>query len=186
MIKYLILLSFFVGCAPKGVNSCQFNTTIYGQVVKHKNLPLVIYIDYDFPSDFYQDLMDSVREINRDREYIQILKHDTSKSRNFTNELYLKSDWADDEREKQGVTNIWHIASGAIQESDVIINVDDYDYRNSGYSFRTLVTHELLHALGLQHQTDDPDGILYPYLGQYKSRSVTEREYKNLECAYGK
>ena len=186
MIKYLILLMFLAGCSPKAVDSCQFKTTIYGETVKHKSLPVVIYVDESFPSDYYDELTSAVKEINRDRLYIVIYTATTGKTYNYINEIILQKSWPDNNKQTQGITSLWYGSSGRIQETDIQVNVDDYEYSSGIYSFKTLILHELLHGLGMIHQEDDSNGILYPYLAARQVRGMTEREYKNLECAYGK
>lgn len=184
-ILFLTLVCFFAGCAPKLVDSCQFSVNVYGQIIKHKNLPLEIHYPVDLPHDFYLSLQESVAEINRDRKYIELIPATTDRTRNFTSEFYLSSEWEDDRKFEQGKTSVWW-SDSYIREADVAINLDDYNYRADGFSAKTLFTHELLHALGMAHQKDDSAGIMYPYLAINQTRGMTEREYKNLECAYGK
>lgn len=187
MINLFLLLGlcFFTSCAPKAVESCQFSVNVYGQIIKHKNLPLEIHYPVDLPSDFYISLQESVAEINRDRKYVVLTPATTNRTRNFTSEFYLSSEWDDGRTSEQGKTSVWW-SGGYINEADVAINLDDFNYDNDGFSARTLFTHELLHALGMIHQKDDSAGIMYPYLNANQNRGMTEREYKNLECAYGK
>lgn len=185
----LLGLCSLFSCAPKSVDDCEFSTTVYGKRIQHAQLPLVLYVSQDVPQEFFEIMQESATEINRHKSYIVLYRGDIvagTRQRNFTNEVYFVNSWEDDRKVEQGRTHVWWTINSGISETDVLINVDDFDWKLGGFNFKTLITHEFLHALGMKHQNDDNDGIMYPYLAQYQSRGMTEREYKNLECAYGK
>lgn len=179
-------LCLLFGCAPEIGADCQFRTTIYGNLIKQDTLPLKLYVSPSFPTDYMQGLESAAAEINRDREYIQIGKIPTENSRNYVNEIYLVDSWKRESPSELAITTVSWNATGSILETDLLINSQYYNFREDGHSFRRLMVHELLHALGMKHQNDDMWGIMYPYTIANIDQKMTEREYKNLECAYGK
>lgn len=179
---------FFFSCTPKKGDSCQFNANVYGDRITHQTLPVNLFVNTEVPAEMYEIMKESVKEINRDREYIRLYQSDVAggeKQRNFTNEVYFVTNWEEDRKQEQARTHAWW-RGDSIEETDILINVRTYDWNNGSYNFKTLMTHEFLHALGMMHQESDSSGVMYPYLSQYQVRGMTEREYKNLECAYGK
>lgn len=183
LLAGLCLLS---ACAPKSAEDCQFSKNIYGKIRKHETLPLTLYVSPEFPEDYTQQLMEAAAEINRDRTYVQIYKSYLGHSKNYVNEIYLSYMRDEISENELAVTFVWWSAVGNIKETDIVINSQNYNFREDGHNFKRLMIHELLHALGMLHQEDDPVGIMYPYTFQFANQGMTEREYKNLECAYGK
>lgn len=185
LLAGLCLLS---ACAPKAADDCQFVQNVYGQKIVHKTLPVILYVSTDVPQEFFEIMQSSVAEINRDRTYITLFRGDViggARQRNLTNEVYFENNWPDDRKYEQAVTHSWW-AGEHIGEVDVAFNTDDFNPVFGNINLKTLATHEFLHALGMRHQKDDENGIMYPELGYYQVRGMTEREYKNLECAYEK
>lgn len=190
MVNLILLagLCLLSACAPKAADDCQFVQNVYGQKIVHKTLPVILYVSTDVPQEFFEIMQSSVAEINRDRTYITLFRGDViggARQRNLGNEVYFKDNWDDDRKSEQGVTHVWWNGNH-IGEVDIAFNTDDFDFSSGTLSFRTLAMHEFLHALGMKHQKDDIHGILYPELPYYEVRGMTEREYKNLECAYEK
>lgn len=191
MTKLFLLsgLCFLFSCAPKPADDCQFTLDVYGKKIKHKKIPVVLYVSVDVPHEYFEIMQESVAEINKNRELLVLYRGDVvagPRQRNLANEVYFNSNWEDDRKSEQGRTNIWWTMNSGIQETDVLFNSDDFNFAEGKVSFKTLATHEFLHVLGLKHQEDDKHGIMYPYLPYYEQRGVTDREYKNLECVYGK
>lgn len=65
----------------------------------------------------------------------------------------------------------------AIQEADVIINDENFDFDTGGfdYDFKTVLLHELGHFLGLQHKPTSynrNNTVMYPSIYSYESKPI--------------
>ena len=187
MFKLILLTGLCVlsACAPKTGGECNFRKTVYGKTLKHDTIPVELFIAKDFPADYTEHLLEAVKEINRDREYLKISTGSFSKTKNGYNEIFLVNPWVQHERSFLAVTRAWWSVN-SIVENDMLVNVQDFNYRSDGKSFKSLMVHELLHVLGMKHDDSDPESIMYPYTLVSQREYMTEKEYKNLECAYGK
>lgn len=187
MYKLILLtgLCLLSACAPKAGDDCNFRKNVYGKTLKHDTLPVELFIASDFPTDYTESLQEAVKEINRNREYLKISVGSFSKTKNEKNEIYLVSPWTEFAPSYLALTRGWW-DNGSIAENDMMINVDTFNFRSDGRNFRSLMVHELLHVLGMKHDDSDPESIMYPYTLVSQREYMTEKEYKNLECAYGK
>ena len=97
-------------------------------------------------------------------------------------------------KKQQAQNNHFYNNYGVVKDADIIINTFNFfhfyswrDQNNSRVDFVSLVVHELGHNLGLAHDTNDEENIMYPYLdyGQIRLNisksiiSVVESIYLN-------
>jgi predicted Zn-dependent protease len=86
------------------------------------------------------------------------------------------------------VGNTFISASVWIEEPNehpvVPLSDGDFQYQDSTASMFNVLTHELLHAMGLDHNTTDPTDIMYP-VALSDSQLITTADAEALQGLYG-
>lgn len=172
-------MTLFVSCKPQG-KECLGVKNVYGKYIIVKNLPLTLNVHPSVPDDFYKKTEGAVKEINGIST--KPLLFLTRSKGDHKNNIYLANDWGDRDPFEMGVT-FWRDGTQNIYQAQIYINGANYNFRNDGNSFDSLIRHELLHAIGLTH-SNVRGNLMYPSTPVNTNPKIGEEEIKNVRCLY--
>lgn len=130
-------------------------------------------------------------------------KLNTAPGRDQKNAIYFQPKWESDRSSEQGRTSVYW-AGDEIQEADIRINAADFSYYDksptvligsfarvnkldavtTGYSFESLVLHEMGHFLGLKHR-EDAGTVMATHLAAFANRTqLAGSDQKSVSCEY--
>ncbi len=93
--------------------------------------------------------------------------------------VWMKETWDDDlDPLMLGATvRVYRVDSGTLVEADIALNGVSYDWSvgdmgdcQRSFDLQAVLTHELGHALGLNHNEDDPATVMFPSIGACQTK----------------
>lgn len=209
LVLFVLAASIFSSCAPKPQNDCGFVQNIYGQRISWKeksNVKLIIHnsVPVELRSAIHRAAATwnkqagkNLFEISEDSSQLG-----ASPSRDNKNAIYFLPEWESDRVSEQGRTSVYW-AGDQIQEADIRINAADFSYYNQnpqlligsyglkksgqsvadGYSFESLMLHEMGHMLGLKHR--DGSSVMATRLAAFTDRTqLIAADAESVMCEY--
>lgn len=188
MRKFLLAIFFAsVGCSGCVKITVDHSCDKYSEgnfTVRVRTLPIVIGVDNSFSAEWLSELQAAADTWNEaaGKQVILIEKS--------TNKVYTLYNWKRT-RSEQAFTRVNYIESGAITAANIFINAANFrfyttDGVNNEFHLRSLLIHELGHAIGLGH-INLTKSVMYPYLDANVERiELTDYDKEALGCMYGK
>ena len=209
-----VALTLLSSCSPQKQDDCGFVQNIYGQRISWKSKKLIkVSIHSSMPAALRPAIYRAAAtwEAQAGRKVFEI-SEDSSKltatpNRDEKNAIYFLSNWESDRASEQGRTSVYW-AGDEIQEADIRINAADFSYYDktpaeligsytrvnsgaavtTGYSFESLILHELGHFMGLKHRDNagqDAGTVMSTHLGAFANRTqLAASDQKAVSCEY--
>lgn len=182
--------------ASEAQTDCGFVQNAYGQRVSWKNdIPITIYIDPKYPSEFRTALTNAAAHWNDAAGLTLILLKEPTTTfseknqKDTTNTFHWMNDWDESKKGLQGVTSLYWKGT-QLTEADVAINNKDFTYYVDTFQnvqqvhLESLIVHELGHTLGLKHRSTVPS-VMWAILNGGVDRSVlTAADRETIKCEY--
>lgn len=210
MCFLLIVALTLASCSPKKQDDCGFVQNAYGQRISWKSKkPVLLIIHSSLPVELRPAVYRAAAtwEVQAGRKVFEI-SEDSSKlnagpGRDQKNGIYFHPKWESDRSSEQGRTSVYW-AGDEIQEADIRINAADFSYYDknptvligsyarvnkpeavtTGYSFESLVLHEMGHFLGLKHR-EDAGTVMATHLAAFANRTqLAASDQKSVSCEY--
>ena len=188
-IVLVALIFWLTGCKPQSsVQSCNYIKNVYGQhIIWRGHLPMVFTINSYTDTYKKYAIYEAANVWNRaaGKRLIHITENvgPIAFGRNNVNTITFESLWAPDRKSELGSTrSFW--ANNNILENDIRINVTYFTFSpTSKYNLVGLLTHEMGHALGIEHDNNYREGsIMTP-----ENKNVLKlnaQNIKDLKCEY--
>lgn len=196
-MRFLLLFLIISGCSTKKENSCGFFMNDGQRVSLKDTAPATFYIHESVPPELYEPISLSAGEWNSaaGRQIINISKHIVRGGgwkKDGKNIIYFVKEWKEQERSRRATAKIWWNGD-LIKEVDIVFNIKHFSFDYDGVifglgaintiDFKTVMTHEFGHAIGLNHY-NDKTSIMYPYLESGETKALSNIEKKNILCEY--
>lgn len=209
---YLLFAAAFAlsSCSPQKQDDCGFVQNVYGQRISWKSKkPVLLFLHSSLPVELRPAVYRAAAtwEIQAGRKVFEI-SEDSSKlnagpGRDQKNAIYFHPKWESDRSSEQGRTSVYW-AGDEIQEADIRINAADFSYYDknptvligsfarvtkpeavsTGYSFESLLLHEMGHFLGLKHR-EDSGTVMATHLAAFENRTqLAASDQKSASCEY--
>ena len=210
-IVSLLALAFIVSCTPQKQDDCGFVQNVYGQRISWKTKKTIkLTIHNSVPVELRPAIHRAAAtwEIQVGRKVFEISEDSSivalAPSRDQKNAIYFLKEWESDRSSEQGRTSVYW-AGDEIQEADIRINAADFSYYDknpstligsfsslnkelqpitTGYSFESLILHELGHFLGLKHR-EESGTVMATHLAAFADRTrLAASDYNAVSCEY--
>ncbi len=201
----LVILALLLQACGRGFEAqeaCNFLLNNNSQRVSWKaRLPVRLHIHQSVPTQYYRPIELAVEHWNQshpEQKLFEIVGYGTTGSsrptRDGHNVIYWLTTWDQPHSREQGRTTL-HWAGSQILEADIAINAEpgrhsfyagDEEYLMGPHQvdFKSLMIHELGHALGMAHM-QSPGSVMSPYLASGVSRrELGEADVHSLLCEY--
>ena len=194
----VMALFWLPGCGPelKPEESCYFiQNQQFRRISWGDNLPVKLYVHEGVPEEFHEDIKETIELWNQGmgRTLLEIesfyLSGAPEPKRDNHSVIYWLETWEENKSNEQGRTTI-HWRGDRIYEADIRINAKNFKFFTGDtvvmdqVHFKSLLLHELGHALGLDHR-EGPGSVMNPSLANGMLRDhVGEREKESLSCEY--
>jgi predicted Zn-dependent protease len=179
--------------ATASQDDCGFVQNSYGQRVSWKqSLPVKIYLDPTFPSQYDSVLRDAAKRwedvVGRTLFVFERTSGVTTATRDGLNVAYFESPWNGGDSRLQAVSTLnWY--NNQLTETDLRVNSQNFTYYtttpNSNYDVHlpSLLVHELGHVLGLKHVSGT--SVMVTTLDYLLKRDLpTEEDKAHIRCEY--
>ncbi len=211
ILSFLLSVQFFIEGCSKGfilkfgdqdifafgsVDACNFVQNSQGVRISWKSsVPAHFIITSTVPRKYDQSIINAADTWNTRKRMnlIEVHRDDNypaSAANDGTNGIYFLSTWDSSESREQGRTAIkWDTSK--IRDADIKINAQNFDFfiegdtdRAGKVSIQSLILHEMGHALGLKHISDEASSM-QPSLASSTSRTApSEVDINSLNCEY--
>ncbi len=200
-ILALLLMVAFTACSRRFDPETPCNFVQNGDLKRvswNTMTPVKLYIHKSMPLTTYPEMENVIRESVKawndvaGREIIRIEAFQAGGTdmprKDGYSMMYWMSSWEAGQVSEQARTTIYWSGS-QIYEADLRINGRDHRYyvgndtAFSGVDFKSLIIHELGHALGLAHAISD--SVMNASLSSgYDRRQITDEDQKSIRCEY--
>jgi hypothetical protein len=179
--------------ATASQEDCGFVQNLYGQRVSWKqSLPIKIYIDPTFPSEYDAILREAAKKwedvLGRSLFVFERTSQLSSPARDNRNIAYWENPWKDSEVRLQALSTLsWY--NNQLTEADLRVNSQYFTYytdtakTTTDVHLTSLLVHELGHILGLKHVNGT--SVMVTVLDYLLKRDLpTEEDKAHIRCEY--
>lgn len=179
--------------ATASQEDCGFVQNSFGQRVSwKKSLPIKVYIDASFPSQFEPILIAAAKKwedvVGRTLFIFERTSQVSKPTKDNRNVAYWEDPWVDSDGQLQAVSNLfWY--NNQLTEADLRVNSQNYSFYTDTYNsvrdihLPSLFIHELGHFLGLKHVNGT--SVMVTVLDYLLKRDEPSAEDKaHIKCEY--